>query len=76
MSRIADHQVHVEGQARDLPQGAHDGRANRDVRHEVAVHHVHVDVICAGGLGALDFLGQASEVSGQYGWGDLDGVSH
>jgi hypothetical protein len=48
--RIRDHQVHVERHRRDPLDGCDDGRADRDVRHEVAVHDIHVDQIRAASL--------------------------
>ena len=74
--RVADHQVHIERQVRDAAQCPHDGRTDGDVRHEVTVHHVHVDIVRAGGLDACDRLGQVGEVGGEYGGGDFDGLDH
>ena len=44
---LADHQVHVERQRRGLAQRLHDRHADGDVRHEVSVHHVDVNLIGA-----------------------------
>ena len=40
-----DHQMHVEGLGRVRPQRLHHVRAEGDVRHEMAVHHVEVDPV-------------------------------
>ena len=40
--RILDHQMHVQGHPGCLAQGRHHRHADRNIRHEVAVHHVHV----------------------------------
>ena len=42
---VLDHQVHVERQGRRAPHRLDHDRADRQVRHEVAVHHVDVDVV-------------------------------
>ena len=59
-----DHQVHVD----DRPGGVHlvgerldDVRAERDRRHEVAVHHVDVDHPRAGGEHLADLRARASQ---------------
>ena len=46
-----DHQMHIQRQLRRLAQGCHDGRADGNVRHEMTVHHIHVDIVGPGGLG-------------------------
>src|SRR3712207_8249468 len=47
-------------------------RAERQVRHEVAVHHVHVDDPGARGLDGADLLAEPSEVGRQDRGGDVD----
>ena len=45
-----DHQVDVERQVRVRPQRLHHVRADGDVGHEMAVHHVDMHPVGAGGL--------------------------
>ena len=59
---VFDHEVNVEGQARDRPDRLHDHGTKRKIRHEMAVHHVHVDHIGAGCLHRAYFLFQVEEV--------------
>src|ERR1035438_8692103 len=40
--RIGDHQVFVQRQPRDFANGGHHRRPDRQVGHEVAVHHVQM----------------------------------
>ena len=42
-----DHQVHVQGQGSDPPQGCHHGNADGDIGDEQAVHHVHMNPVGA-----------------------------
>ena len=49
--RVRDHQVDVERHLGDPLERLHDRRADRDVRHEMAVHDVDVNQI---GAAALD----------------------
>lgn len=65
--RVLDHQVAVERQLRDRPNGFHDWRAKGDVGHKMTVHHVHVDDGAAATLGASDLVGQVRKVRGQDG---------
>ena len=44
---ILDHEMHVERQRGRALDGLDDHRADRQVRHEVTVHHVDVDVVGA-----------------------------
>ena len=53
-----DHQVHVERECRDLPDGLDDDRAHREVRHEMAVHNVDVQPVRAGALDSPYFVAQ------------------
>ena len=46
---VGDHQVDVERQRRGAPDRLHDVGSDREVRDEVAVHHVEVQPIGAGG---------------------------
>ena len=45
--------------------GAHDRRADRDVRHEVAVHDVHVDQVGSAALDRADRVAEGREVRGE-----------
>src|SRR5690606_35208853 len=62
---FGNHQVHVERNRRRATERADDGRAERDVRDEVAVHHVDVEQLDAGLLHARDFFAQTGEVGGE-----------
>ncbi len=66
--RALDHEVNVEDSAAvvdEVSEGIDDQRSDRDRRHEVAVHHVHVDHASAGIHHLLDLLAEAGEVGGQ-----------
>ena len=66
----ADHQVHVERQARVRAQRLQHQRAEAEVGDEMAVHDVQVQPVGAGGLDRLDLVAQAGEVGGQQAGGD------
>src|SRR3972149_1075072 len=51
-----------------------EGRPDGEVRHEVAVHHVHVEPVRAGGLYPRDGFPQRREVRREDGRGNLDHV--
>ena len=63
--RVLDHQVHVERHPRDALERPHDRRADRDVRHEMAVHHVDVNEIGAAALDRRDRVAERREVGGE-----------
>ena len=62
---LLDHQVHVERPRGDALDRAHDRRADRDVRDEVAVHHVDVNEVGAAALGGRDVAAERGEVGGE-----------
>ena len=59
---LADHQMHVERHAGDPLQRGDDRRADRDVRHEVPVHHVDVNQVGAASFDPRDLVGQPREI--------------
>ena len=70
VARVVDHQVAVEVEVGARAQALHDRCADREVRHEVPVHHVDVQEI---GLRSdpLDLVGQLGEVRREDRRGDL-----
>ena len=68
--RLGDHQMYVQGEGRDGPDGPHHRDADGDVGDKDAVHHVHVDVV--GGGDALDVPLQIREIGGEYGRRDFN----
>jgi hypothetical protein len=43
----------------------HNRRSDRDVRHEVSIHHIHMNPICPRSLGLRNLLTQTCEVCGK-----------
>ena len=68
--RAVDHQVDIQRQGRDSPDGLHYRDADGDVGHEQAVHHVHMEVVGAGD--PADIPLQICKICGKDGWGNLD----
>src|SRR5207244_13410352 len=64
---IFDHHVAVERQLRNRAKSFDHGRAEGDVRDEVAVHDIDVDDGAAAALGRRDFVSQMGEIGGQNG---------
>ena len=63
--RLLDHQVHVQRQFRRLAKGCDHVRAERDVRHEMPVHHITVQPVAAGLFDALGLVREMAEIAGQ-----------
>ena len=63
--RVLDHEMDIQGHARNPFDRAHHRRADGEVRHEVAVHHVHVDQVGASAFGRGDAGAQRGEVGRQ-----------
>ena len=70
--RVGDHEMDIQRDAGHAPDRPHDQRADGDVRHEMPVHHVHVNEVGAASLGGGDRLAQQGEVGGQERRGDED----
>ena len=68
--RVFDHQVDVQGHGGHPPGRLNDDGPDRYVRHEMPVHHVHVDPVCACRFDRLDLLSEAGEIGRQDGRGN------
>jgi len=62
--RFGDHEVDIEGQPGDLPQGGHDSRPDGKIRNEMPVHDVDMDPVRPGRFDGADLLPQVAEVGG------------
>ena len=74
--RVGDHQMYVERQARHFAQRLDDRRADRDIRHEMPVHDVDMDIIRAGGLGLGDIARKICKIRRKDRRGKLDHRFH
>ena len=72
--RLNDHQVHVQGLGRDRAQGLHDQGTDRDVGHEAAIHHIHMDPVGAGLVDGTHVLAKAGEIGRKDRRGDHQGL--
>ncbi len=70
------HQVRLERHRRVGSGGGDHVGAEREVRDELAVHHVPLDEVDPGRLECGDLLAEPGEVGGQHGRGDLDRSAH
>jgi hypothetical protein len=68
--------MHIHRQPGVRPQRLHDHRADGDIRHEMAIHHIDMDVIGAGGIDGTDFRAQAGEIGRQNRWRDAGVLLH
>ena len=57
--------MRIEQHAARLADAFDDGGTERDVRHEVTVHHIEMDDVGAGGSGARDLLVETPEIGSQ-----------
>ena len=62
----ADHQMHIEDLFCVRAQRLDDGGADRDVRHEMAVHHIDMDPIRTGDVNRAHFFTKPGKIGGQY----------
>ena len=69
---LDDHQVHIERLRGRAAHGIDDRGAERDVRHEPAVHDVDVDPIGAGLIDRANFLAEPPQIGGKDGGRDHD----
>ena len=71
-----DHQMHVEGQRRVRPQCFHHARPDGEIRHEVPIHDVNMEVIGAGSGDRAHFLAEPREIGRQDRRRDPDCLLH
>src|SRR5688500_15720273 len=62
---IGDHQVSIDRQTSKTGKRFHDGQTDRDVGHEMSVHHVNVQNIGSAAFDGAYFIAQTREVGGQ-----------
>jgi hypothetical protein len=60
--RAIDHQMRIDGAVADLPDGGDHTRAEADIGHEGAVHHVQVQPVGARGLNGTGLLVEPAEI--------------
>jgi hypothetical protein len=63
--RLGHHQVDVQGQPGHTPHRGHHRRADGEVRHEMPVHHVEVDLVGAAPLDRGDSVAESGKVGRQ-----------
>jgi hypothetical protein len=71
-----NHQMTVEHLGRRGPDCLDDGRAERDVGNEVAIHHIKMDPIGAGRIHVADFRAKPGEVGREDRRGDDERPGH
>jgi hypothetical protein len=64
--------MRIEGQFRQLPDRFDDERTEREIRHEVAVHHVEMEPVGTALGHRADLVHEVSEVGREEGRSDLD----
>ena len=60
--RIRHHEMDVEGEGGHFSKRFDNGRADRQVRNKMPVHHVHVQQVGSRGFHRGDFVGQVRKV--------------
>jgi hypothetical protein len=70
--RPFNHEMTIEWNFRDFAKRRHDRRPDRDIRDEVAIHHVHVEDGGSPFDSGLGFCAEASEVGRKDGGSELD----
>ena len=69
LARLRHHHMDVhEGIGQVLVQRGDDGRAPGEVGHKVAVHHVEVELVGAGGEHALRLASEVGEIAREHRW--------
>jgi hypothetical protein len=63
--RLFNHEVTIERNFQDFAKRGYNRRPNRDIRDEVAIHHIHVEDGRAPFDGGLGFRAEAGEVGRQ-----------
>src|SRR5689334_24103575 len=67
---VLHHEMDVDRSLGDAPERPDHRRAEREVGHEMPVHHVDVHPLCAAGHGLLHLLPEPAQVGAQHAGGD------
>src|SRR6266516_1407870 len=59
------HQMHIQWKPGDLPDRLDHRCADRDIRHEMAIHHVDMEHVSAGFLHFPDLFAKRGEIRGK-----------
>ena len=70
--RLDNHQVDIERQASALADGLDNQRADGDVGHKTAIHHIDVDTVRSGLLDLGNLLAETPKVGGENRGENLD----
>src|SRR5207247_7149731 len=73
---LLDHEMHVDRFVGQLAQGGDHVRAEGEVRHETAVHHVDVQPVGATGHHLAHLVREPGQVGGEDAGRDADAVRH
>ncbi len=65
-----DHQMTIEDLRRRPADCLHHRRPERDVRHEMSIHHIEMDPVGPGGIDRAHLLAEPREIGGQDGRGN------
>ncbi len=63
--RLDDHEVHIQRQRGESAHGADQDGTEREIGHELPVHHVHVQEVGSRAGDARDLVAEAGEISGE-----------
>jgi hypothetical protein len=74
--RILNHEVMIQLDARELPEGFSNWGPHRKVRDEMAVHDVHVEHLDTGFLHFANFLTEAGKIGSEDGGNNLEHVNY
>ena len=64
-TNIEDHHMHIKDQHTFLAQRRNDSRSEADVRHEVPVHYIKVQIVCPRALNPVDLFTEAGKIRGK-----------
>ncbi len=65
---IRDHEVYIDGHARDFPERSKNRRTHREIRHEMAIHHIEMEHPATHSFELPDLVAQAREICREDGW--------
>jgi hypothetical protein len=73
---IFDHQMSVEREPRDFPNGLHHRHTDGKIGHEMPVHHVEMDRVGSRRLNLTDLIPETAKVSRKDGRSDFQSETH
>ena len=76
LQRVGDHKMHIQREVGEAVELLHMGNPDGQIRDEMAIHHIHMDIACPHLLDGTHVTAEIHEIRRKQGWCDGHRVEH